>query len=190
MGKINLVSDIRLEKIKLKRRKFVVTVSAVLILGVMLVFVLLLQGYKWSRVYVLDSTKKKIAATDGELAKYKDIEDMVVNIEHGLQAVKNIESSEPKWSKFLPILEQVTPNDIRFTEFTQTGNTFTAQAQGRSVQSIARVIKSLENYEYKENIDAKVGKKLFKNVNVDGYDLKGKEVNFSISFEMEQGVLW
>jgi len=189
MSKINLVSDIRLQKIKLKKRNFFVTLSAVVSLAVILVVILILQGYKWSQVIILDNTKKKIAKTDEELKDYKDIEEMVINIEQGLKAINDIESSGAKWSKFLPVLEKVTPNDIQFTEFSQTGNKFSAKASGKSVQSISRLINSLESYEHKEN-DTQSGAKLFKNVNVDGYDTQNSLISFSVTFEMAEGVLW
>lgn len=185
MGKINLVSDIRLEKIRLKKRNYIITMSAIFVLGFMFVFILALQGYRWSRVYSLDNTKKKIANTQDELKSYKDIEDMVINIEKGTQAINEIEASQPKWSEFLPILQEVTPQDIRFTEFDQSDRKFKAKAQGKSVESIARLIKSLEDYKYKKS-----GIALFKNVNVEGYDNKSGFVEFEIVFEMEEGVLW
>lgn len=191
MSKINLAPDVRLEKLKIKRRNFIVTMSAIVTLGVMVIFILILQGYRWSRVYSLDQTKKKIANTQDELKSYKDIEDMVINIEQGTKAVKEIDSSTPKWSLFLPILEQVTPNDVRFTEFSNEGNNFTAKVQGKQVVSIARLIKSLENYEYKTSPDVQTGQKLFKNIEVDGYTKNSSNmVDFEITFEMEQGILW
>src|SRR3990170_6149865 len=130
MAKINLAPDIRLEKLKLKRRNFIVTMSAIVTLGAMVVFILVLQGYRWSRVYSLDQTKKKIASTQDELKSYKNIEDMVVNIEQGIKAVNEIEKNTPKWSSFFPELGKATPNDIRFTSFSQDGSKFTAKAQG------------------------------------------------------------
>ena len=191
MSKINLAPDVRLEKLKIKRRNFMVTMGAIIVLGAMVVFILILQGYRWSRVYSLDQTKKKITNTQDELKSYKDIEDMVINIEQGTRAVKEIESKIPKWSLFLPVLEQVTPNDIRFTEFSNEGNKFSAKVQGKQVSSVARLIKSLENYEYKTSPDAKTGEKIFKNVNVESYTKeKADMIDFEIEFEMEQGVLW
>jgi Tfp pilus assembly protein PilN len=191
MTKINLAPDVRQDKLRTKRRNFFVTMGAIIVVGVTLLFILGLQGYKWSRVYSLNQTNKKIKSTQDELKSYKDIEEMVINIEQGIKAVDEIERSEPKWSKFLPVLEQVTPNDVRFTELSVDGNKFTAKAEGRQVYSIARVIKSLENYEYKTSPDDKKGRKLFKNIEVDGYTKgDGGLVNFDITFEMEQGILW
>lgn len=186
MAKINLAPDVRLDKLKTKRRNFIVTMAAIVVLGIMVVFILILQGYKWSKMYSLDQTKKKIASTQDELKGYKDIEDMVINIEQGTKAVNEIEKAEPKWSKFFPVLQQLTPNDIRFTDLSNDGNKFTARLQGQQVTSIARVINSLEGYK-----DQATGKNLFKNVNVDGYTLNDKnQVEFNMTFEMEPGVLW
>lgn len=189
MTKINLAPDVRQEKLKTKKRNFFVTMTAILIIAATLIFILILQGYRWSRVYSLDQTKKKISSTEDELKNYKDIEEMVINIEKGLNAVGEIEKNQPKWSKFVPVLEQVTPNDVKFVELSMEGNKFTAKAEGKQVQSIARVIKSLEDYKYQGNKEAE-GKPLFKSVNVDGYKGGGSGVDFEITFEIEQGVLW
>lgn len=190
MEKINLAPDVRLDKLRTKRRNFMVTMIAVVTLVATVIFILILQGYRLSRVYSLDQTKKKIANTKEELKDYKNIEDMVINIEQGLKAINQIETSEPLWSVFLPVLEQVTPNDVRFSELSADGNKFTAKAEGQSVVSIARLIKSLENYEYKATQESKEGKKLFKNVNVEEYEIKSGLYTFQIEFEMEQGILW
>ncbi|RJO61581.1 hypothetical protein C4544_02505 [candidate division WS5 bacterium] len=196
MTKINLAPEVRQEKIKTKKRNFFVTMTAVLVIAAVLIFILILQGYRWSRVYSLDRTKEKIASTQDELKGYKDIEEMVINIEKGLKAVEEIESNQPKWSKFVPVLEQVTPNDIKFVELSMDGNKFTAKAEGKQVQSIARAIKSLEDYKYQEKKEgvsessAKEGRLLFTNVNVDGYKAGGSGVEFEMTFEVEQGVLW
>lgn len=192
MAKINLAPDVRLDKLKTKRRNFLVTISAIGVLAAMVVFILIIQGYRWSRVYSLDVTKKKIADTKEELKTYKDIEDMVINIEQGIKAVNDIEQGEPKWSKFFPEIEKVTPNDIRFISLSPIGNKFTAKVEGQNVSSIARLIKSLEGYEYKVNANDKTGKKLFKNVNVDSYSVgeKSNLVEFDVTFEMEEGILW
>lgn len=193
MAKINLVPDVKLDKLKTKRRNFIVTVVAIVFLGVMIIFILILQGYRWSRVYSLDQTKKKIASTKDELKSYKDIEDMVTNIENGTKAVNEIERKEPKWSRFLPVLQQVTPNDIRFSEFEiRDNNQIHAKVQGRDIGSIGRLIKSLERYEHKADPNDKKGKILFKNVDVKGYTTNDTSqlIEFDIDFEMEQGVLW
>lgn len=190
MSKINLAPDVRLEKLKIKRRNFIVTMSAIVILGIMVIFILILQGYRWSRVYSLDQTKKKIASTQDELKSYKDIEDMVINIEQGIKAINEIENGEPKWSKFFPVLEQVIPNDIRFVELNQDGYKFTGKVQGRQIYSIARLIKSLEGYQYNNKQEGAEGEKLFKNVDVKEYNIKDNLVEFDITFEIEQGVLW
>lgn len=191
MAKINLAPDIRLEKLKHKRRNFYVTIGGIIFVGALILFILILQGYRWSQVYSLDQTKKKISSTDDELKSYKDIEDMAVNIEQGLKAINDVEKSQPKWSLFLPALERATPNDIKFSELSNDGYKFTAKAQGKYVYSIARLIKSLEGYKYKSSPDDQTGKKLFKNVNVDGYTVNDQGlVDFDITFEMEQGVLW
>ncbi len=185
MTKINLAPDVRLDKLKTKRRNFMVTITAIIILAGMVAFILVLQGYKWSKIYLLDQTKKKIASTNDELKGYKDIEDMVVNIEQGTKAINNIEQSEPKWSRFFPVLEKVTPNDVQFLSLSQTDNKFTAQIKGRQLYSIPRLMNTLDSYK-----DEKTGRNLFKNVSVTSYSASGDAIDFSISFEMEQGILW
>ncbi len=191
MSKINLAPDVRLEKLKTKRMNFYVTIGAIVAVGILVLFILIIQGYRWSQSYSLSQTKEKIANTKDELKNYKDIEDMVINIEQGTAAINSIEKNQPRWSRFMPVLEQVTPNDVRFSELTQSGNKFTAKAEGKYVYSIARLINSLNSYQYKNDQNAQTGVKLFKNVNVDGYSINDKNlVDFDVTFEITNGVLW
>lgn len=191
MSKINLISEVNLEKLKIKKRNFLVMYFAIVVLVVLLAATLLLQGYKWVRNNGLKNTNEKIAATKGELEEYKGIENTIVNIETGLKAIESIESNEHQWSLFLPQLEKVTPSDVQFTSLSQNGSTFQASATGRSISSVGRTINALEEYKYK-NPSTNVEANLFHNVSVTGYtkDKKKGTVTFQVSFDMEEGALW
>jgi len=191
MSNINLISEVNLEKLKVKKRNFVVMFAAIVVLTVLVVVTLLLQGYKWVRGTSLKNTEQKVTETRGELEQYKDIETTIVNIETGLKAIEDIEGNEHKWSLFLPHLEKATPFDVQFTSLNQNGRTFTSNALGRSVASIGRTVYALEEYKYK---DSKTGeeRKLFGNVNISGYskDKKKGTVSFDVSFDMEDSAIW
>ncbi len=190
MAKINLMPDVKQERIKTKRRNFFVTITAIVILAATILALIVMQGYKWALDYNLARTKEDISRTNDELKNYADIEQTVTNIEQGLQAINQVSSSEPRWSLFLPQLEKVTPNDVQYTQFSQEGNTFKASAVGKSVVSIARTIKALENYTYQKDKSSQ-RQKLFNNVVVTGYSKdENGNVKFDISFDLKQGVLW
>lgn len=192
MSKINLVPDIRVEKIKTKRRNFVVTFFAIIIIVVLVTTLVILQGYRVFQKVSLDSTNKNIVQTKEELKEYAGLEKTITNIEQGLKAVDDISKNEPRWSLFLPQLEKATPNDIKFTGFTQEGTAFKASVSGQKVVSIARLIKSLESYEFKKNEGDEENKKLFKNVTITGYtrDAESGLLTAEVSFELEGGLLW
>ncbi len=190
MSKINLMPDVKQEKIKTKRRNFFVTIAAMAILAITILALLVLQGYKWALDYNLSRTKQDIASTNDELKNYADIERIVDDINQGLAAINQVQAQEPKWSLFLPQLEKVTPNDIQYTQFSQNGNTFKASAVGKNVVSIARAIKALDDYNYQQSGNNQ-NQKLFNNVVVTGYDQgTNGNVKFDISFDLKQGVLW
>lgn len=204
MSKINLVPDFRLEKIKTKRRNFLITFFSAITIIIMVVLVVLLQSLQYVQKYNLERTEKDISKTKDELKEYSDIESMVINIEQGLKAIDEMSKSESKWSLFLPELEKITPNDIRFSDFNQEGTTFKARAEGQNITSLARLIKSLETYKYvkpetpstpdasNEQTVQNQGKALFKNIVVTGYTKEGSDnfIKFEISFELEEGILW
>lgn len=191
MSKINLISDVNLEKLKIKRRNFLMMFTAGVVLAALVIVALLLQGYKWVRQGSLEKTEEKIASTMTELDGYRDIETTILNIETGLKAIEDIESKEHKWSLFLPHLEKAIPSDVQFTSLSQNGNTFQASAVGRNISSVGRTIYALEEYKYK---DPKTNeeKSLFGNTSISGYtkDKKKGTVSFEVSFDMKEGALW
>lgn len=191
MSNINLISEVNIQKLKAKKRNFLIVFTAVIILSVLVFLTLVLQGYKWVRNRSLDQTNKNIAGVRSELEGYKDIEVTVKNIETGLKAIDTIESSEHKWSFFLPHLEKATPADVQFTSLSQDGNTFEASAVGKNVASVGRAIFALESYRFKDSQTSEE-RNLFTNAVVSGYtkDKKKGTVSFKITFDMEEGVLW
>lgn len=197
MSKINLMPEVKVEQIKIKRYNFMATFAAIIVLTIIALGVTILLGYKYILARDIKNTNADITALREELKGYQELEEMVVNIDQGLTSINEITLSQHQWSGFLSHLEKVTPNDIQFVDFSQEGMKFTATAKGKNVSSIGRLIQSLENYEVQagsseESNQAEVsGSKLFRAVDVDGYtkDVDGT-VDFSITFELQEGVLW
>jgi hypothetical protein len=148
-----------------------------------------LIGYNIAKKAMLNSTKNKIEETSTEIAKHSEIESLLKNIERGTELIKLVEADQNHWSLFLPQLEKLTPNDIQYTTFTLEGGSFKTEAIGKSVTALARLIYSLENFNYQKGEDKPA--LLFSNVMVTEYTKNlDKTVKFAISFDMLKGFLW
>ena len=95
MSKINLMPDVKQEKIKTKRRNFFVTITAMAILAITILALLVLQGYKWALDYNLSRTKQDIASTNDELKNYADIERIVDDVRSPMEPSLNVGRKEP-----------------------------------------------------------------------------------------------
>jgi hypothetical protein len=71
----------------------------------------------------------------------------VLSLEAGLAGIKNTIDGQNDWTKLLPHLEAATPSDIQYRSLGIEGPVITARLAGRNVDSIARLIRSYENYQ-------------------------------------------
>lgn len=166
MLNINLVPEVKKEQAKLKQLNLTVSTIAFVVGGVVVAAILILGSLLAYRTAATSSLKTKIAAKEGELKAYKDLEDSVITLENGLADIKQITSGGRNWTDFFEEVEKATPGDIQFSSFKVSGNIITADIKGKDVKSIDRFLKSFTNYK-----DAG-GNNMFSGVAVDGYTAK------------------
>jgi hypothetical protein len=177
MLNINLVPEVKKEQNRLKKINWTVTTIAVVVGSILAVVIVLLgslAGYRAVRIGSVDADIKKI---EGELVAYKDLEESVATLEVGLAEINKIVAGGRDWNDYLGEIEKATPADIQFTSFQVTGNTVSANLNGKDVQSIDRFIKSFSGYKGKD------GQNMFTNVTVDGYT-SDTGVTFSAKFDV------
>jgi Tfp pilus assembly protein PilN len=147
MFSINLVPEIQKQKQAQAKRNAIATVVGIAIIGVVVLTLLVIGSLKVSANIRLDNTEKNIDEIKAESEQYKELEETVVTLESGLLAIKQTMDGENNWTLLFPHLEAATPQDVTYRSLTIEGDTVEATLVGESVDSIARYLKSYENYQ-------------------------------------------
>lgn len=146
MFKINLVPEVQEEKQKVKKINTMATAFAITIIGLCIFALLVLSGLLLAKNSELSSTKKEIVSTEGEIAKYKELEETVVSLEQGLAGARQILDGENRWTKLLFHLEKATPGDVQFIRLKLTNDKIEADLKGQNINSLARFSESFKEY--------------------------------------------
>lgn len=187
MLKINLLPESKQLQRKTQRVNILSTTAAVIILGITVLVVLifgLMNVTKGSAVKRLD---KDISKTESDLKDYKKLEETVISLEQGLERIDRIVNGGSKWSLFFKELEKSTPADIRYISIDIKDNKVKADLEGKDINSLARYVESMKNYQVKKN---DTDQKLFSGISVKEYSKKGSNLTFSSEFIINKGVLW
>lgn len=185
MSKINLIPEVRRQKLKLQQVNKTVTSLAVL-LGIILAAVIIgLSVYAGIIKAQTNSLDGKIEKVQDSLDTMKDLEATVLNLETGLTDIKAIIAGAKDWGNLFSLLERYTPGDIQITNFTVNGSSVTMSLKGKSVEAIDRFIASFSAA--KDDND----QNCFSNVVVNGYTKKGAtEVVFSAALDLNEDAVW
>jgi len=179
MLNINLVPEVKKEQARVKKVNLSVTTFAFVVGGVLLTAVLILGsllGFRSTRISSVDKSIKKI---EDELVAYKELEDSVLTLENGLADIKQIVTGGRDWTIFYGDIEKAMPADTQFSSFKVSGNTVTADVNGKDVKSIDRFIKSFSDFKNSG------GNNVYANVVVNGYTTKDNgEVSFQVVFDV------
>ena len=146
MFDINLVPEIQQQKQAQAKRNTVATIIGAAIVGAVVVTLVVLGSLKVAAGISLKNTQRKIDDVKAESEQYKELEETVLSIEAGLAGIKSTIDGQNDWTKLMPHLETATPSDIQYRSLGIEGTTITARLVGKNVDSVARFIRSYENY--------------------------------------------
>lgn len=185
MSKINLIPEVRQQKLKVQQTNKLVT-SVAIIIGIVMVAVILgLAAYAGVITAQKNSVDSQIATVQNSLDTMKDLESTVSNLENGLTNIKSIIAGDKDWNKLLGLFEQYTPSDVQVTAFSVDSGQVSLSLVGKSVQSIDRFINSFSNAK-NDN-----GDNYFRDVAVNGYTKKDDgTVTFEAKFNLNEAAVW
>ncbi len=144
--KINLIPEEKQKKTKVQNLNFGVTFVVVTILVILtgtVVFLFSLNLAKRTEIKTLDG---KITEINKELEPLADLEKNVLTIETKLKDIKQLFTTNSKWSKFFPEFERILPKEVKLTNLSldKAKSELTARVNG-SVVSAARTLKAFQN---------------------------------------------
>lgn len=124
---------------------------------------------------------EKIATIDKELDSLKDLDQQVIEFEGAVLNIQTALSQKQKWSPIFRELNNVTPKDVFYSNFS-ADNTGKARIDGttNSLSALAKLIVALSH-------DKEEPSKLnstFKNVTLNSTSFSPGKVNFSLSTQL------
>jgi hypothetical protein len=185
MSKINLIPEVRQEKLRLQRLNSVTTTAAVVVAVVFVAVIIILSLYAGVLAAQKSSINHDINSVQESLNTMKDLEKTVTNLEGGLADIKEIVNGNKDWSSFLTVLEKSTPGDIQFTNLAINSGVANASLVGKDIKAIDRFINSFSNVKNDK------GDNYFSDVKVTGYSRKDNgQYTFQTTFNLNGSAIW
>ncbi|KKQ95177.1 MAG: hypothetical protein UT66_C0036G0003 [candidate division CPR2 bacterium GW2011_GWC1_39_9] len=189
--KINLIPQEKSTEIKEGKSNFLATAAAI-VLGICgIVGATSIIGIKNIKEKQLSDYNKSIMAVKTDLMKedYKKTEQKILTVEEGMADIKTLNEASYKWKKVFEEFEKTVPNELRLVSYTNDKGVVNITAGCDTVESMNQFITTLEAYQANDLDGQKAN--LFKNIKSTGYMVnQDNKIDFSLSFEVEGGVLW
>jgi len=185
MSKINLIPEVRQQKLRAMQINRMVTSMAVVLGAITVAIILGLAGYAGVVTAQKNSIDGQITKVQDSLDTMKDLEATVSNLENGLNNIKSIIAGNKDWNQLLGLFEKYTPSDIQITSFSVDGGAVSLSLKGKTVESIDRFIASFSTAKNDKE------ENYFTNVIVNGYSKKDTgEVTFEAKFNLNEAAIW
>ncbi len=185
MSKINLIPEVRQQKLKVQQLNATVTSTAVVLAVVVGIVTFSLAGYAGVMATQKASIERDIVTTQDSLDTMKDLEATVLNLELGLKNIKAIIDGNKNWNNLFLVFEKNTPTDIQISNLTMNSGLLSLSMKGKEVRSIDRFLGAF--------IAAKNDKdeNYFLNVSVAGFTKKDTgAVTFESKINVNEAALW
>lgn len=144
--KINLIPEEKQKKGKVQNLNFGITFMAIALLVVLTGAVVFLFSINLAKKGEIKSLEGKISKLNTELKPLAELEKNVLALETKLKDIKELISSNAKWSKFFPEFERILPKEVKIVALSLDKNKseFTAKIEG-NVIAAARILKVFKN---------------------------------------------
>lgn len=147
MLKINLVPEVQQQKDRLVKINYYTMLICVVFIATTIISLMVIYGITLTTRQMIKNRENKISDLNTEIGKYKELEEIVLSLEKGLDEAKKILDGSRDWNKLLPHIEKATPKDIRFSELKLEDGLISAKIEGKDLNSIARFVQSFKNYQ-------------------------------------------
>ena len=179
---INLLPKSKEQESKQKKVNFLTFSFSGLLIGAVAILVIVLYVINITGKSTIDSLDKATEETKGNISKYSELEKNVTSVVSGLENVKQILDTRPKWGNLYQEIESLMPKEAFLTEVVSSGDEITFKTKTISVEKVAEFIGSLRNFEIivKSGNDSKK-QKLFSDIEISNY---AKETKNSTTYYM------
>ncbi len=185
MAQLNLLPDVKLEFIKARRTKQLLTLISIAVAGVALVIFLL------SFVTVNVVQKKSLSDLNKDISKYstqlkstKDL-DKILTVQNQLDTLTSLHDQKPVTSRLFPYISQVTPAQANLNKLTMdfTAKTLSLGGTAPSLDVVSAYTDTLKATTYK--VAGGKATKAFSNVVLSSFGRDDKGATFTITFTFD-----
>lgn len=191
MIQFNLLPDVKLEFVKTRRIKRVVTTVAIGIgASTMTIFILLLVVVNVFQSKHLNDLSKDIKRDSSELANTKDL-NKVLTIQNQLNSLPELHNNKPVTSRLLGYVTQITPDKVSISQLAVDYelNTLVFTGDADMLSTVNKFIDTMKftNYQVKDSTEQK---KAFSEVVLTSFSLaeansKAKSASYSASLKFD-----
>lgn len=153
MIQINLLPDVKLQYLKVRRtQRLVVSVSTLLIVASLFIFVLLIGTVDVFQKKNLSDLNHDISTYTKQLQNTPNL-NKILTVQNQLQVLTNLHDQKPAASRLFGYLQQVTPSDASISEFNidYTQNTISMTGNAGSLDTVNAFTDTLKFTTYKKS---------------------------------------
>lgn len=190
MIQFNLLPDVKIEFIKTRHTKRLVTTSAIGVIGISIAIIsilfIIVFGWQNNNLKTLDKNIKTYA---NDLRSEKDI-NKVLTVQNQLSSIDTLHTQKPDVARVFEYLTQVTPSKITVATLSVDFVTpvFSVTGQASSLEEVNKYVDTLKfttiNNKSEESSDGE-GEKAFSQVVLSAYSLDSQGASFTITLVYE-----
>lgn len=189
-GQINLLPDIKQERLREQRKEQLIKLAAIAVIIVMTVAMVVMVTAALLQKRSLVSTQEDISRVRGETESIEEKDDLL-GVQTALQELPGLASQKVYLSKMPGVFEQVVPKDVTISNLQySTDGSLEISGSTSTFRNLYTFIDSLENTEGNVTVDGETSDsvELFQSVQLTGSS-PGDSIDFSITAAFSNQVL-
>lgn len=194
MIQFNLLPDVKLQYIKAKRMKALITTGALIVsAGTVFVALILFAAVNISQKANMNSLNKKITAAASTVSKTKDL-DQLITVQNQLTSLPTIHSHKYALTRLYGYLEQLTPKNVTISSATvdTIANTLSITGQADDLHAVNTFVDTIKFTNFTDNPSITTSTTAqpktnlpstlaFKNVLLTGFSTDDKKASYQIT---------
>ncbi len=153
MIQINLLPDVKMQYLKVRRtQRLVISISTLLIAASLFVFILLIGTVDVFQKTTLSGLNNNITTYEHQLQNTPNL-NRILTVQNQLQVLTSLHNNKPAASRLFSFLQQLTPSSVTISQFNidYTQNTMSITGNADSLDTVNSYTDTLKFTTYKNN---------------------------------------
>lgn len=188
MIQINLLPDVKMQYLKVRRtQRLVVSVSTLLIAASLFIFVLLIGTVDVFQKKTLSDLNGTISSSEKQLQNTPNL-NKILTVQNQLQVLTNLHNNKPAATRLFGFLQQVTPSSVTISQFNidYTQNIVSITGNADSLDTVNSYTDTLKFTTYKKS-DGSTGS-AFSSVVLSQFSRSASGATYTITASFDPGI--